>query len=108
MTFIVDLILSWLAMFAAMYLAILTANRNVLVIAGLAVGILNMVVHQRMGTTINPPFFAALLFGFALRSNEFLIQTFGEATNRWTFRAFIAGTVLGWLSFAQTVSLPSG
>lgn len=65
----------------------------------------NMVVHRMLGSTINPPFFTAIWFGIALAG---LTPKDSPSVALWYKRAIyavIVGTVIGWFSYAERVSV---
>ena len=83
----------------------------VALLGALAIG--NMLMHRWIGSTVNPPFFTALLFGMSLVGIS--PQPSPDAgqvspTSRWFRRGIAAvaiGTALGWLSYAEVVTVAS-
>lgn len=70
-----------------------------------ALAVVNMVIHRLLGSTINPPFFTAVLFGITLSG---LTPKDFPAVALWYKRAIYAvvvGTVIGWASYAELVSV---
>lgn len=63
--------------------------------------LLNMLIHRLLGSTINPPFFAALLFASALYGQP----TYSQKAKKWGLAALAAGTVLGWVTYIQSGSV---
>ncbi len=67
----------------------------------------NMVLHRWWGSSINPPFFTAILFGVALSGlapNKTVAESTASYDSRWLRRgriALIVGTILGWLSYGE-------
>jgi hypothetical protein len=76
----------------------------VIFVGGLAV--LNMLIHRVIGSSINPPFNTAVLFGVTI----FGLAPRNQAEEAlWFKRAIYAiafGTILGWASYAEIVSKP--
>jgi hypothetical protein len=71
-----------------------------------ALAIANMVIHRMIGSTINPPFFTAVLFGIALSG---LTPKDSVTVSPWLKRAAYAvaiGTIIGWTSFAEVGTAP--
>lgn len=70
-----------------------------------ALAVSNMVVHRLLGSTINPPFFTAICFGVTLSG---LAPRESATIGPWLSRGVYAigvGTILGWLSYAEIVSI---
>ena len=83
----------------------------VALLGALAIG--NMLVHRWIGSTVNPPFFTAVLFGVTLvgiAPQPAAVASEVSPSSRW-FRRGIAtvaiGTVLGWFSYAEVVTVAS-
>jgi hypothetical protein len=82
----------------------------VLLVGVLAIG--NMLLHRWLGSTINPPFFTSVLFGITLigiAPDKSVVEGKVSAGSQWYRRgiaAVVAGTVLGWLSYAEIGTLP--
>lgn len=65
----------------------------------------NMVVHRLIGSTINPPFYTALWFGFCLAG---LTPKESPKVTTWYRRAIystVVGTIIGWLAYVEVVSV---
>ena len=83
----------------------------VALLSALAIG--NMLVHRWIGSTVNPPFFTAVLFcvtlvGIAPQSDAVAGEV--SPTLRWFRRGIAAiaiGTVLGWFLYAEVVTMAS-
>jgi hypothetical protein len=68
-----------------------------------ALAITNMVVHRLLGSTINPPFFTAVLFGISLAG---LAPQDSLTVTTWYKRAIysvIIGTIIGWFTYMEIV-----
>lgn len=80
----------------------------VVLVGVLALG--NMLLHRWFGSTINPPFFTAILFGLTLVGiAPDKSEGKASAASQWFRRGIVAvvvGTVLGWLSYAEIGTLP--
>ena len=103
--FVIDIMFSWLFSFLAVYVCLHLLNGRFFVSSLFVIGWANMYIHQLIGTSINPPFWAAALFALALHKNAFLIELHGERTTEHSFWAYIFGGLVGWTSFAQIGSL---
>lgn len=81
----------------------------VVLVAAMAIG--NMLLHRWMGSSINPPFFTAVLFAITLLglgTDETTPQNATSDSSRWGRRGAIAvavGTVLGWISYVEVSQL---
>ncbi len=68
-------------------------------------GLANMVVHRLIGSTINPPFFTAVVFAVTLMGMSASPPgTPDSEVPPWHRRAVVGlviGTVIGWLAFAE-------
>lgn len=67
--------------------------------------IVNMLIHRIIGSSINPPFFTAVLFATTLVG---LTPKEDATLNPWHKRAIyavIVGTVIGWASYAEVVNV---
>ena len=73
----------------------------------------NMLLHRWFGSTINPPFFTAILFGVTLigiAPDKSVVEGKVSEASRWFRRGIAAvaiGTVLGWFSYAEVGELSS-
>ena len=70
-----------------------------------ALAVANMVVHHLLGSTINPPFFTAVLFGMTLSGHT---PKDSPSVAHWYKRAIYAivvGTVIGWVSYGEVMSI---
>lgn len=73
----------------------------------LAVG--NMLVHRWIGSSVNPPFFTAVLFAgtlIGLAPDNTALEGVASEGSRWFKRGAVAVavcTALGWLSYATVV-----
>lgn len=85
--FILDVTLTWLALFFAAYVCSRILTGTLLVSSLAVVGWANMYVHQLIGTSINAPFWSAALFAMALHNNSFLIEVHGERITKYGFWA---------------------
>jgi hypothetical protein len=71
----------------------------------------NMLLHRWLGSSINPPFFTAVLFGvtlLGLAPDETVLEGKVSEGSHWFRRGAIAvvfGTVLGWLSYIEISQL---
>jgi|GEM_PF-2335179 hypothetical protein len=83
----------------------------VALLGALAIG--NMLVHRWIGSTVNPPFFTALLLGVTLVGISPQSATVAgdiSTVSLWFRRGIAAvamGTVLGWFSYAELVTVAS-
>ncbi len=72
----------------------------------IVLAVANMLVHRFvLGSSINPPFFTAVLFSMTLAG---LTPKEESAVDHWHKRGIygvVFGTVLGWASYAQVVSV---
>ena len=69
----------------------------------LAIG--NMAAHRFVGSSINPPFFTAVLFGITIYG---LSSQDGSSESIWHKRAVYAiaiGTIIGWSLYAELVNM---
>lgn len=66
---------------------------------------LNMVMHRVLGTTVNPPFYAAIWFCVTLGGIDSPIQDEPFPWPKRGIYAAILGTILGWLCFARVVEI---
>lgn len=65
----------------------------------------NMLLHRLLGSSINPPFFTALLFGVTIAG---LTPKNSPTMSIWSKRAIYAivlGTLIGWASYAEFLSI---
>ena len=68
-----------------------------------ALAVANMAAHRLLGSTINPPFFTAVLFGISLAG---LTPQDSLTVTTWYKRAIysvIVGTVIGWFTYMEFV-----
>lgn len=75
----------------------------VVFVGGLA--LTNMLVHRLLGSSINPPFFTAFLFGMTISG---LTPKDSPTVNLWYKRAIYAivlGTLVGWTAYAEVLSI---
>jgi hypothetical protein len=67
----------------------------------------NMLVHRWVGSTINPPFFTAVLFGTTLvgiAPDKSVVEGDVSSASQWYRRGVIAvvvGTALGWAAYVE-------
>jgi hypothetical protein len=79
--------------------------RWVLFVGALALG--NMLLHRWLGSTINPPFFTAVLFAVTLVGlvqEQSVVEGEISAKSPWLRRglfALVIGTALGWVSYVE-------
>lgn len=72
-----------------------------------ALTLANMFVHRWIGSTINPPFYTAVLFAmtlFGMAPDDTVVEGQASQGSRWFKRGAIAvaiGTAIGWLAFAS-------
>lgn len=103
--FLLDVAASWVLLFTAVFVAARVLNGAGFVVALAGIGWANMYIHHSIGTSINPPFWAAALFGFALHQNSWLVENYGQKVVKYAFWTYILGGLIGWLSFAEIVSV---
>lgn len=69
--------------------------------------IANMLVHRALGSSINPPFFTAVLFAITLLGlapDDSVAEGTVSSVSRWHKRGVVAVaicTAIGWLSYAS-------
>lgn len=70
-----------------------------------ALAVANMLFHRLVGSSINPPFFTAVWLSILLAG---LTPKSATAVSPWYRRAIygvVAGTIIGWFSYADFVSV---
>lgn len=103
-----DVLVTSFVMFTLARVTLLIAgNRHgwVWVVLLFLIAIANMVIHRMLGTTINPPFYAALFFCLTLYGLDSPIPDEPFPWPKRGIYAAILGTAAGWLSFAQIVEM---
>ena len=103
--FLLDVAATWVLLLSAVFVAARVLNGVGFVAALAGIGWANMHIHHLIGTSINSPFWAAALFGGALYQNSWLIENYGQKVVKYAFWTYILGGLIGWLSFAQIVSV---
>jgi hypothetical protein len=71
----------------------------------------NMFGHRWLGSSINPPFFTAVLLAvtlFGLGPSETKIVGNATGASKWSRRGaggVVAGTLLGWMAYAEVIQI---
>jgi len=71
-----------------------------------ALAVINMVFHRLVGSSIDPPFYTAILFCLTISG---LTPKDSPTVSLWYKRAIYAvilGTIIGWASYAEIGTLP--
>lgn len=64
----------------------------------------NMAIHRLIGSTINPPFYTAVLFAITLAGLSPAREKVGPAF-RQAIYGVVVGTLLGWAFYAEIASI---
>ena len=65
----------------------------------------NMLLHRLLGSTVDPPFYTAVLFAIPMFGLS-RAEPWSKPWPRRAVYAIVAGTILGWFSYAEVVTSP--